>query len=113
MPRLHNTYHKTAPPGSVYIGRGTPWGNPFVIGKHGTRDEVCDKFDAYLLTKPYLIARIKKELKGKDLVCCCKPARCHGETLLQIANEPKVPEGYTAEELERDNPYNGGGLDEG
>ena len=27
-----------------YIGRGSPLGNPFVIGVHGTRKEVIDKY---------------------------------------------------------------------
>jgi len=25
-------------------------------------------------------------LKGKDLVCYCAPARCHGDLLLRLAN---------------------------
>lgn len=25
----------------VYIGRGSKWGNPFILGKHGTRDGRC------------------------------------------------------------------------
>ena len=36
----------------------------------------------YLPTPPSI-----EELKGKDLVCYCKPARCHGDYLLKIANE--------------------------
>ena len=27
------------PLNAVYIGRGSKWGNPYVIGKHGTREE--------------------------------------------------------------------------
>jgi hypothetical protein len=29
--------------GAVYIGRGSKWGNPFVIGRDGTRAEVIAK----------------------------------------------------------------------
>lgn len=87
MPKVHNKYHKTAPPNAVYIGRGSPYGNPFVIGKHGDRDDVCDKYEAMLLNTPTLLAKVKVELKGKDLVCFCAPKRCHGDTLLRIANE--------------------------
>ena len=32
----------------VYIGRGSKWGNPFVIGKDGTREEVINKYEEYL-----------------------------------------------------------------
>ncbi len=84
--KVHNKYHKTAPRDAVYIGRGSPWGNPFVIGKDGDRDAVCDKFEDMVNNDPLLLDRVKAELKGKHLVCFCKPARCHGDTLLSIAN---------------------------
>ena len=32
----------------VYIGRPSKWGNPFVIGKDGTREEVIAKFKNYI-----------------------------------------------------------------
>lgn len=85
MPKVHNKYHRTAQPDAVYIGRGSPYGNPFVIGKDGNRDEVCDKFEAALLSNPALLQKVKIELKDKDLVCFCAPKRCHGDTLLRIA----------------------------
>ena len=84
---VHNKYKNTAPAGAIYIGRGSPWGNPFVIGKDGGRDEVCDKYEAMLATNPDLTASVKKELRGKHLVCFCKPQRCHGDTLARVANE--------------------------
>jgi hypothetical protein len=40
MPRVHNKYHNSAPSNAVYIGRGSPFGNPFVIGKDGTRGKL-------------------------------------------------------------------------
>ena len=36
------------PTGAVYIGRGSKWGNPFVIGKDGDRNSVCEKHRDYL-----------------------------------------------------------------
>ena len=30
-PRVYNKHHGDAPPGAIYIGRGSPWGNRFVI----------------------------------------------------------------------------------
>lgn len=77
MPKVHNKYHKTAPSDAVYIGRGSPYGNPFVIGEHGTRDEVCDRFRDEILPTLDVSALI-----GKDLVCFCKPKRCHGDDIL-------------------------------
>jgi hypothetical protein len=76
MAEVYN--RKNAPAGAVYIGRGSPWGNPFVIGKDGTRDEVCDRFEKEVL--PYLDV---EPLRGKDLVCFCAPKRCHGHSILR------------------------------
>ena len=28
----------------MYIGRGSPWGNPYVIGKDGNRTEVIARY---------------------------------------------------------------------
>lgn len=75
-----------APPDAVYIGRGTPWGNPFIIGPNGTRDEVISQYKFWLQNQPALVERIKRDLKGKDLLCHCKPFACHGDLLLEIAN---------------------------
>ena len=82
MPKVHNIYHKSAPEGAVYIGRGSKYGNPFRIGRDGTRDQVCDRFEKEIL--PHLDV---SELRGKDLVCFCKPARCHGDAILEKANK--------------------------
>ncbi len=70
---------------AVYVGRPTFWGNPFVIGRDGDRDKVCDLFAKYYASEPGLQARIG-ELKGKSLICFCKPARCHADFLLGVAN---------------------------
>jgi hypothetical protein len=33
--------------------------------------------------------RVRRELRGKDLVCWCKPGKpCHADVLLEIANGP-------------------------
>lgn len=80
-PKVYNKYAKDIPPGSVYIGRGSPYGNPFVIGKHGDRDEVCDRFAAEVLPTLDVSA-----LRGKNLICFCKPKRCHGDDILKKAN---------------------------
>jgi hypothetical protein len=85
MPTVFNKYHKP-PSTAVYIGRGSPWGNPFVIGKDGDRDTVCDKYAAMVESDPSFKARVIANLRGKDLVCFCAPQRCHGDYLLKVAN---------------------------
>src|ERR1039457_3560750 len=86
-PKVFNKNHGDAPKDAVYIGRGSPWGNSFVIGVDGDRDEVCDLFAASVEKRPKFKAWVKRTLRGRDLVCFCKPLRCHGDTFLKIANE--------------------------
>lgn len=74
------------PPGAKYIGRGSFAGNPFRIGIDGSRDEVIDQFIAERSQDEAFVARVRAELRGFNLVCHCKPRRCHGDWLLAIAN---------------------------
>lgn len=94
QPKVHNKYHKTAPPDAVYIGRGSHYGNPFthLVNTKATtvvddRDQACDEFEKWASSNPLFIADVKQNLRGKHLVCFCKPKRCHGDFLLKIANE--------------------------
>jgi hypothetical protein len=73
----------------VYIGRPSKWGNPFAIGKDGTRDEVIAKYEAWLMGNKALLADIL-ELKGKTLACWCSPAKCHGDILDRLANQASI-----------------------
>ena len=86
-PRVLNKHIDGQPCDAVYIGRPSKWGNKFEIGKDGNREEVIAKYEAWVNTQPVLLAQIKKELKGKDLVCFCSPRACHGDILLKIANQ--------------------------
>lgn len=74
------------PRGAVYIGRPSIWGNPFVIGKDGSRDDVIAKYETWLLGNGKLVDQLAT-LAGKDLVCWCAPARCHGDVLVRLANK--------------------------
>ena len=67
----------------VYIGRPSKWGNPFSIGKDGTREEVIEKYREYILNKPELLKSLP-ELKGKILGCWCDPKPCHGDVLIEL-----------------------------
>lgn len=69
----------------VPIDRTTKWGNPFIIGVHGTREEVIEMYEQWLFFNP-LLTNSLHELRGRDLVCWCKPAPCHGDVLLRLAN---------------------------
>ena len=81
MPKVLNRKKDIIPSGAVYCGRGSPYGNPFVIGKDGDRPTVCHKFRIHVL--PNLDV---SELRGKDLVCYCAPLECHCDAILKKAN---------------------------
>ena len=74
-------------PHDVYIGRPSVWGNPFAMKSEADRAKVIADYEAWLQTKPELIAKAKRELKGKVLACYCAPKPCHGDILARIANE--------------------------
>ena len=105
-----NKRNSGIPAGSVYIGRGSIWGNTFshLVGVANTthvkdRDEACDRHYDKLNVDIYegrVTLNQLASLHGKDLVCFCAPLRCHGDTLAvaaawaveQLANGN--PEGY-------------------
>lgn len=69
----------------VYIGRPSKWGNPFAIGRDGSRAEVIRKYRAWLNTQPQLLAALP-ELRDKTIACWCAPLACHGDVLAELAN---------------------------
>lgn len=94
------------PANTVKVDRSTRWGNPFVVGTHGTLAE-CLQLYRYMVSghiclttgnageQRDAIGVLVEEnragwpkLRGKDLACWCaldKP--CHADTLLELANK--------------------------
>lgn len=85
MKILNKNIHKI-PKDAVYVGRGSMYGNPFEIGKDGNRGTVIAKFEEMLKKDESLMALVRRNLKGKDLVCFCAPSYCHAEILYEVAN---------------------------
>ena len=79
----------------VYIGRPSIWGNPFIIGRDGSREEVIAKYEDWVTSNEELINKLEF-LRGKALVCYCKPKACHGDVLARLADNP-----YTDEQREQ------------
>jgi hypothetical protein len=77
--------NKKAEKWDVYIGRGSAFGNPYIIGKDGTREEVIEKYRLWFAKKlnNHRFARAVQELRGKRLGCFCKPAACHGDVIVE------------------------------
>lgn len=96
------------PPGAVYVGRPTKWGNPYQVSQTpvGTwQVESSGVFPTWAdaaryattlfsgwFTNPGLdgeqrVAEARAELVGYDLACWCPPGQpCHADVLLEIAN---------------------------
>jgi hypothetical protein len=87
MPKVYNISDENRPNDCVYIGRGSYYGNPFIRGVDGTRGQVIEKYIDYVESNPELKHEIIQDLKGKNLVCFCKPKACHGDYLIQICND--------------------------
>jgi hypothetical protein len=95
------------PANTIKVDRTTKWGNPLLVGKHGSREDVvrllalalngytvvslgkdedgvyfADKLIAY---RKFVIAN-RWRLVGKNLACWCPPgAACHADLLLNAA----------------------------
>lgn len=71
----------------LYIGRPSNFGNPFVIGKDGSREVVIEKYRQYLWrliqTNPLVVADLQSLGDYDYLVCFCAPLACHGDVLVK------------------------------
>ena len=82
---------------SIYIGRGSKWGNQFThlksnysdITKVASREEAIEMHKAELLANPTMLKEVRSELKGEILGCFCKPKGCHGDTYAWICDMSK------------------------
>ena len=79
------TRSEQPPPDAVYVGRPSKWGNPFIIGRDGSREEVVGKYQEYIVNNTDLLCQLP-ELQGRDLVCWCAPKPCHADVLMRLAN---------------------------
>jgi hypothetical protein len=70
----------------VYIGRPGPFGNPFIRGKDGTKEEVIEKYRKWITASAERLEALKP-LQGKILACWCAPNACHGHVIKQLLEE--------------------------
>ncbi len=81
---------KDTHPYDVYIGRGSPFGNPYEIGKHGTREEVIASYRNHLfyqIDNYQIDFKLLLSLEGKTLGCYCPTGLpCHGYVIIEGIN---------------------------
>lgn len=70
----------------IFVGRPSPWGNPY-------HAEKCGRAIAIKLFRTYALKRLQREptwldpLRGADaLVCYCAPLPCHAHVLIELIN---------------------------
>lgn len=90
------------PANTVIVSRPSPWGNPFVVGRDGTREECVTMYKMLLSGNICLTCKVPfeeqkaannfvakhiHELKGKNLACWCRDdgKPCHADVLLKLA----------------------------
>lgn len=80
--------HCKKEPYDVYIGRPSIFGNPFLIGMDGTREQVIEQYRIFIESMVRNNRDLRNQVKnlhGKTLGCWCAPLPCHGDVLLELA----------------------------
>ena len=90
------------PENTVYVGRGSKWGNPYYNKSDCLVLKLPNGMESLIMAVKASNAELVKlfeknckpenedlsELKGKNLACWCKPDEiCHADVLLKLANE--------------------------
>lgn len=92
-------------PYTVYIGRGSKFGNKYVMGIHGSREHVIKRHKEDFCNDPDLQEAVWNELKGKIIGCFCKPEYCHGDTYvayirMRMKNDGKPMSQWRKEDID-------------
>ena len=83
------------PPGSISVARGSgrrPFANPYRVGDPGIPDRAAAvrRYREKLRWSPNLVAVIRRDLAGRDLLCWCPlDEPCHADVLLRVARGEK------------------------
>lgn len=73
----------------TYVGRPTVFGNPFKIGRDGTREAVVAKYKRYFWRRVNSDITFRQEaqaLEGHALLCHCAPEPCHADVIAAWLN---------------------------
>lgn len=81
-------------PFDTYIGRPSPWGNPFshlpasaAEYRVDTVEEAVDAFYGYAIARLAAEPEWLEPLRGKVLACWCKPKPCHGDVIVRLLGD--------------------------
>lgn len=88
-PSVINRHHHRdgLPDGSIYIGRGTPLGNPYTVELYGYG--ALDRYRTWLFERVRagdraVLAELGRIGGSAHLVCSCAPRPCHGDIVVEV-----------------------------
>lgn len=103
MKRIQRSREKgwKQPKGCRFVGRGTPWGNPFIVGEYDerwglvTQDLAVSLFsqqvDLIALRHGMTTEKWLEPLRQYEMLSCfCSlDERCHADVLIELLEKPK------------------------
>ena len=69
----------------VVVDRRSIYGNPYHIGRDGTREEVIAKFREYVKMRPFSKEELLVIKAAEYVGCWCWPYSCHSEVVIEEA----------------------------
>lgn len=89
MRAILNAHNDTPGHGRIYVGRPSPLGNPYEIGRDGDRALVIQKYAIWLEERlrerdPVVLTALLGIRDTDALVCHCAPKRCHAEVIAGV-----------------------------
>jgi hypothetical protein len=69
---------------TVFIGRPSVFGNPFIVGVHGTRKQCIKQFEQYVWKSQRVLDAIRALKRNAILGCYCTPKPCHGTVIIAV-----------------------------
>ena len=97
MQRVQRTRTKPLPPGTIYVGRPTRWGNPYRLTAERNREEALFLYRQWLKHVLENNPRFLDPLsQATALACWCKLTEaCHADILLEyikraVDNDPRI-----------------------
>lgn len=77
-------YLEKLPPHTRLVARPSKWGNRFRLEEHGRAEAIRLYRELQL---PEQAGAARRELRGWNLACYCRPGEaCHADLLLKVAN---------------------------
>lgn len=77
------------PRDAIYVGRGTPLGNPYEISKDDSREDVIAAYRHWInykisISDPVVLAGLGALREDSTLICSCHPLPCHAEVIEEV-----------------------------